>query len=96
MDINIISTTELQRNIKSVLERLEKNNKPLIVVKDSRPKAVMIRFNEYKRLSELEKGMLKKKMEEILEEMAKRNAKFSDEEIDRDIGEAVKYARSRS
>lgn len=96
MDTNIVSTTQLQRNIKAVLERLDKSNEPLIIVKDSKPKAVMLHYDEYKRLSEMEKNLLKSKMEEILDEMAKKNAKFSDEEINRDIKEAIKHVRRSS
>ena len=96
MNTNIVSTTDLQRNIKSVLEQLDKSGEPLIVVRDSKPRAVMMQYGEYKRLSDLEKSLLKKQMMEILEEQAKRNAKFSDEEINRDIEEAIKYARRSS
>ena len=96
MDTNIISTTDLQRNIKSVLEKLNNINEPLIVVGDSKPKAVMMQYGEYKRLSNIEKEILKLQMEKILDKMRIRNKNIPDKEIDRDIEEAIKYARRHS
>ena len=95
MNINIVSTTELQRNMKKVLEKLNSSSEPLVVVRDSTPAAVMLSYSEYKRLSGFEKEMLKEKMLKILDEMAKRNKKFSDKEINADIEEAIRFARSR-
>lgn len=93
MDINIVSTTELQRNIKKVLERLNSSTEPLIVVRDSQPVAVMLTYTEYKRLSSFEKEVISEKMKKILGNVAKRNKKFSDKEINEDIEEAIRIVR---
>lgn len=93
MDTNIVSTTELQRNIKSVLAQLDKSSEPLIVVRDSKPKAVMLQYSEYKRLSGMEKEVLKLQMEQLWEKMRLKNKNISDKELDRDITEAIKYAK---
>jgi len=92
MYTNIVSSTDLQRNIKSVLEQLEKSSEPLIVVRDSKPKAVMILYSEYKRLSGMEKEILKLQMEQLWEKMRLKNKNVPDKELDRDIEEAIKYA----
>lgn len=92
MNINIVSTTELQRNIKKVLEKLNSSTEPLVVVRDSQPEAVMVPYAEFKRLSEIEKEMLRKRMEEVWERMRKKNAKVSLKEIDKVIEETKKYA----
>lgn len=92
---NIISTTDLQRNIKEVMVRLNSANDPMVVVKDSRPAAVLISYSEYQRLSGLEKSQLKTQMENILGEMAVKNRQVKDEELDKDIQEA-RYASGNS
>lgn len=91
--MDIVSTTDLQRNIKKVLEKLNSSTEPLVVVRDSEPKAVMLQYSEFKRLSEIEKQMIRKEMEEVLEIMRKRNAKVPMKEIDKVIEEAIRYAR---
>lgn len=94
MDTNIVSTTELQRNIRSVLDKLNDSNESLIVVRDSKPKAVLMQYGEYKRLSNMEKEILKLKMEQLWEKMRLKNKNVPDEELDRDIEEVIKYAKS--
>ncbi|MBI4990813.1 type II toxin-antitoxin system Phd/YefM family antitoxin [Candidatus Gottesmanbacteria bacterium] len=93
MNTNIVSTTELQRNIKDVLARLNTLNEPIMVIRDSQLAAVMLPFAEFKRLSMLEKEVLKEKMEKILLKMAKRNRNISDKEIDADIEQARRAIR---
>ena len=92
MNINIVSTTELQRNIKKVLEKLNSSSEPMVVVRDSVPAAVMLSYSEYKRLSSFEKEILKEKMMKILDEMAKNNKNVSDKELNEDIKEAIRFA----
>lgn len=93
MNTNIVSTTELQRNIKQVLERLNASSEPLVVVRDSQPEAVMLQYSEFKRLSGIEKEVLKEKMEIILRKMANRNRNISDKELNADIEEAKRATR---
>lgn len=93
MNTNIVSTTDLQRNIKKVLEKLNSSTEPLVIVRDSKPKAVIMSYGEYFRLSALEKEIIKLKMEEVWNEMRIKNKNVSDKEIDRTIEEAKKYAK---
>lgn len=75
--------------------RLNSTDDPLVVVKDSRPQAVLISYSEYQRLSGLEKSQLKVQMENVLREMAAKNSKVKDEQLNKDIREA-RYASGRS
>ena len=95
MNNNIISTTDLQRNIKEVMTRLNSSSNPLVVVRDSQPTAVLMSYPEYQRLSGLEKSQLRNQMENILREMTIQNSKVKDEELDADILKA-RYASGRS
>lgn len=88
----MISVTDLQRNSKRVLAKVARN--PLIILRDSVPEAVLISIEEYKRLAELEKAILKKELSRIMDDLSRKNAEFSDEEIDRDIEYAKKHAPS--
>jgi len=92
MNTQMVSVTDLQRNSKRVLAEAAQN--PLIVVKDSVPEAVLMSFEEYKRLMNLERDILKKKVLANMDRLAELNKHFSDEEIDRDIEYAKKHAPS--
>lgn len=93
MNSDIVSSTDLQRDIKAVLTKLNVTKQPLIVVRDSKPTAVLLTFAEYRRLSDLEKLLLKTQMEDIWADMRKRNAHVSDKEINKVIAEAKKHVR---
>lgn len=93
MNSDIVSSTDLQRDIKAVLTRLNVTKQPLIVVRDSKPTAVLLPFSEYRRLSDLEKQLLKAQMEDIWVDMRKRNAGVSDKELNKVIEDAKKHVR---
>lgn len=96
MNANIVSTTEIQRNFRQVLKKLDSAKEPLMIVRDSQPEAVMMTFSEYKRLSSLEKEIVKIQMERIWDEMRRKNKHVSDEEIDKAVTQARKYAKRSS
>lgn len=95
MNTNIISSTDVQRNFTQVLAKLRSSNEPLVVVRDSVPEAVMMGYAEYQQFALMQKQLLKKKMEEIWEDMRKKNAHVSDEELNADIERAKRYAKRR-
>lgn len=96
MNSNIISSTEVQRDIKSVLKRLNSSSEALVVVRDSKPEAVLVPYSEFRRLTGLEKEVIKMQMEKVWEEMRQRNKDIPDEEIDKAIAEAKSHAKRNS
>jgi len=88
----MVSVTDVQRNFKNILDNLVPKN-PTLVIRDSTPRAVILSFEEYKRLTQLEREALKKEISMVMDVLSKKNAKFSDEEINRDIEYARKHAR---
>jgi PHD/YefM family antitoxin component YafN of YafNO toxin-antitoxin module len=79
--------------MRGVLSRLKTSNDPLIIVRDSQPAAVMLPYMEYKRLSGIERQLLKAQMDKVWDDMRKRNVRVSDKELDVVIEEAKKHAR---
>lgn len=96
MNLQFVRTTDIQRNFKSILKKLQQSNDPVVVLRDSVPEAVMVPFNEYQRLSSLDKAQLDAQFEAIWEDMRRRNANVSDEELNKDIELAKRYAKRRS
>lgn len=95
LNTNIISSTDVQRNFTQVLAKLRSSNEPLVVVRDSQPAAVMMGYEEFKRFSEIEKQLVKAKMELVWETLRKKNKNVSDEELNKLIAEAKRYAKRR-
>jgi len=90
----MVTVTEIQRNFKYILDNLVPKN-PTLILRDSVAEAVILSFEEYKRLANLEKKLLKSEMFSILDELAEKNKNISFEEIDRDIEYAKKHASRR-
>lgn len=95
MNLQFVRTTDIQRNFKKILEKLHATNDPVVVLRDSVPQAVMLSYSEYQRISEMEKQLITTRFEKVWKEMAKHNANVSDEELNRDIEEAKRYAKRR-
>ena len=93
MNTNIVSATEVQRNFRQVLERLQSSKEPIIVIRDSKPTAVMLPYLEYKRYISLEKDILKTKMEAIWKDLYAKNKNIPEKEIESDIEEALRNTR---
>lgn len=95
INTNIISSTQVQRNFTQVLAKLRSSNEPLVVVRDSQPAAVMMEYEAFKRISEVEKQLVKAKMELVWESLRKKNRNVSDVQLNKLIAEAKRYAKRR-
>lgn len=90
MNLQTVSATNLQRNIRSVLDNL---NEPTLIIRDSQPVAVIQSVDDYLRAEELKKEVLKKEFSKLMETRSKATKKYSDKEIDRNIAEAINAIR---
>lgn len=86
----MVTVTDVQRNFRHILDNLVSKN-PTIVLRNNVAEAVIISFSEYKRLANLEKGLLKNEMFTMMNEMYEKNRHFTDEEIDKDIEYVKKH-----
>lgn len=93
MNTQMVSVTDVQRNFKSILDNLVSQN-PTLILRDSAPEAVLLSFEEYKRLANLEKKLLKNEIFTIMQDLAVKNKEISFEELDKDIEYAKKHAPS--
>lgn len=87
----MVSVTDIQRNFKHILDNLVSKS-PTVVLRDSTAEAVIMTFEEYKRLLNLEKDILKMQVLNDMEYLHEMNKDFTDEEIDKDIEYAKKHA----
>lgn len=64
-----------------------------MIVRDNQPTGVLVPVEEYYRLTNLEKTLLKKHMEQVMTRMAISNKNVSDAQLDRDIVRARTHAK---
>ena len=53
MNLQIVSTTQIQRNLASILNYLDE---PVIVVRDSQPEAVLMPYDDYANFAKESRG----------------------------------------
>lgn len=92
MDLQTVTSTDVQRSFGKFLDNL---TEPVIIIRDSRPAAVIQPIDEYLHIEELKKQALKNELFEMMEDRSGKTKKYSNREIDRDIAEALNAVRRR-
>jgi len=91
----IIGVTELQRKFRAVFDDVVHKRTPYILTRGSRPEAVIIPYEQYLKYVHADEAGVLKRVDALLERMARVNAKYSEEEVEADLLEATKIVRSR-
>ncbi|MBI5824077.1 MAG: type II toxin-antitoxin system Phd/YefM family antitoxin [Chloroflexi bacterium] len=90
----IIGVTELQRRFRAVFDDVTKNHIPYILMRGSKPEAVLIPYEEYLKYKKFSDEEANQKFDVLMKRMQKLNAHFSDEEIEADIEAAIQEVRA--
>ena len=90
----IIGVTELQRRFRAVFDDVTKNGVPYILMRGSKPEAVLIPYEEYLKYQAKEREFEKERYERLMKRMQEMNAKFSDEEVEADVEAAIQEVRA--
>ncbi len=85
----IIGVTELQRSFRAVLDEVAQRRVPYILIRGSRPEAVIIPYEDFMRFQELQEQDTLTRFDRLLSRMATENARFSEDGVAADI-EAVR------
>ena len=91
----IIGVTELQRKFKAIFDEVAKDRIAYILTRGSRPEAVMIPYGQYQKFVRMDESEVLSRFDRLLERMEIVNARYSDEEVERDLHEATREIRSR-
>jgi len=91
----IIGVTELQRNFRSVFDEVVEQHAAYILTRGSRPEAVIIPYDQYRRFITGNESDVLARIEKLLQQMALTNAKYSDEEVESDLQQATRELRER-
>jgi len=88
MNLLTITTTDVQRNFKKVLDMDE----PVVVMRDSVPEKVVLPYDEYVRMVANQRRYLREQVEAMLDRVHEANKDVSDAELDDLVEEALHAA----
>lgn len=90
MNLQTVTTTDIQRGFSKILDNLVD---PLIIIRDSRPQAVIVEYEDYLDLKKVKEMETTRELEELLAKVHARNSHIPAEEVEKDVEEALKYVR---
>ncbi len=90
----IIGVTELQRKFRAVFDTVVKERTAYILTRGSRPEVVMIPYERYQKFIQMDEAEVLVRFDKLRQRMAEVNARYSDEEVEKDLQKA-KGLRSR-
>ena len=90
----IIGVTEFQRKFRTVFDEVVKERTAYILTRGSRPEVVMIPYERYQKFVEVDEAEVVVRFDKLRKRMAEVNARFSDEEVEKDLLEAQRVVRS--
>jgi prevent-host-death family protein len=90
----IIGVTDLQRRFRAVFDDVTKNGIPYILMRGSKPQAVLIPYEEYVKFQKFTREEANRKFDNMMKRMQELNGHFSDEEVERDVEQAIQEVRA--
>lgn len=90
----IIGVTELQRRFRAVLDEVVHDHTPYVLTRGSRPEAAIIPYDQYLKYIKTYEEDVHSRFDAMLKRMEQLNAKFTDEEVERDVEEVSRTLRA--
>ncbi len=91
----IIGVTDLQRRFRKTFDEVAEEHVPYVLTRGSRPEAVLIPYEQYLRFIRADEDGILKRFDDLLARMAAANDRFSEDEIAKDVGDAIRDVRKR-
>lgn len=92
MDLHTVTSTDVQRGFGKFLDNL---TEPVIIMRDSRPGAIVLTPRDYRQYEKERKQLATYKLMSLLNKIHWRNRRIPAKEVEKDVEEALKYVRSR-
>lgn len=87
-----IELSELQRRGEAILDDLAQGQEPYIVARDGEPEAALVPYSDIRHWQESDL-VAHERFDRMIERLGRLNAAFSEEEIARDVAEAIAGVR---
>lgn len=90
--LKTVGITELQRQFRSIFEEVVGENTPYVLTRGSKPEAVLVSYEEFKRLHEQD---FARRFDELVQRMAEANADYTEEEVMAEVKAAIREVREQ-
>ena len=87
-----VSARQIQRDYKSIFAKVNKTNKPVVVISNNEPQVVLISIDKFKKYSQAES---KQNLWDTIASIQAKNQDVDPNEVEKDVNAAVKRARMR-
>lgn len=95
----LISAKDLRNNFAEILNMVVYGNTNVVITRFSKPQAVLVDYDEYQRLLNPKSRFSEKEWQGLfkpLDEIRRNLPKVSQKRVEKDINEAIKYARKKT
>lgn len=95
----LISAKDLRNNFAEILNMVVYGNTNVVITRFSKPQAVLVDYKEYQRLLNPKSKFAEKEWRDLfkpIDEIRKNLPKFSAKKVEKDVSEAIKYARKKT
>lgn len=96
MTQKIIGVTDLQRRFKAVVDEVREDRVPYVLTRGSRPEAVLLPYDEYMRLEQLDEKEAVFRFDRLLAKARDRNRDLGAKEVAEDVKRARDEVRGRT
>ena len=95
MVTRIIGVTELQRRFRAIFDEVREERVPYVLTRGSRPEAVLLPYEEYKRLERLDEREVVYRFDRLLARTRRHSEDTGQEDVLADVRRARDEARRR-
>lgn len=76
-----IAIAELAQRIQTVLEDITSQHAEYVLLQGDQPQAAVVPYDEFCRFQDFRESAIRRRWDRLLDRMAERNARFSEEEV---------------
>lgn len=80
-----IAAAELRNHIDTVLKEVASEHTAYVLTADEKPQAAVVPYDEFRRFQAFQDSELRRRWDRLLDRMAKRNARYSEQEVADDV-----------
>jgi prevent-host-death family protein len=91
--LKTVGVTELQRQLRSILDEVVGGNTPYILTRDSKPEAVIVSYDAFMRLQALQEQDVLRRVDDMIRRLAESNAEYDEAYVAAEVEAAVQEVR---
>lgn len=91
--LKTIGITELQRQLRSILDEVVAGDTPYVLTRDRKPEAVIVSYDAFMRWQALQEQDVLRRVDDMIRRMAESNAEYDEAYVAAEVEAAVQEVR---